>query len=512
MKRLLKILTGRFFAFIVLILLQLALLLAILSNLLERVDLFFSITYVLSGITVFYILSREENPAYKMIWVILLLAVPVFAVPFYIIFGNKRDSKKVARQVALYNQYVRNEDAAECSSRAAEVRERLRSYSRSYSRQSDYIWNLTRSCVYDRTSASYYPTGEAAFIAILEDMRKATRFILIETFIIDFGYLWDSVLDVLKKKVQQRVEVYLLYDDVGTIKNFPPHYQRTLSETGIKVAVFNRLRAHLNPRLNYRDHRKLIIIDGDIGYTGGINIADEYINRKIRFGHWKDTAVRLHGDAVISMTMMFFQQWGFTTKEYIDIHEFSPRTNEPGDGFIQPFGDSPLDTYNIAENAYIQMINHANNYLWLTTPYLILDTQMITALTLASESGVDVRIITPSIPDKWYVHAVSRSHYGQLIRSGVKIYEYTPGFIHAKMFVSDDRAAIVGTTNMDYRSFYLHFECGVAFFNSSVVHQVRNDIQKILSVSRQVTEKMVDRTPPATRFVRNLLKLFSPVL
>ncbi len=512
MKRLLKILTGRFFAFVVLTLLQLALLVAILLNILERVDLFFSITYVLSGITVFYVLSREENPAYKMIWLILLLAAPVFSVPFFIIFGNKRDSKKVARQVALYNQYVRNEDAAECALRAEGVRERLKSYSRSYSRQSDYLYNLTRSCVYDRTSAAYFPTGEAAFEAIIEDMRKATRFILIETFIIDLGTLWDSVLSVLTEKVRQRVDVYLLYDDVGTIKNVPATYQKTLAETGIKVAVFNRLRAHLNPRLNYRDHRKLIIIDGDIGYTGGINIADEYINRKIRFGHWKDTAVRLHGDAVISMTNLFFQQWGFTTKESIDIQSFSPRTNVQGDGFIQPFGDSPLDTYNIAENAYIQMINHANTYLWLTTPYLILDTQMITALTLASESGVDVRIITPSIPDKWYVHAVSRSHYGQLIRSGVKIYEYTPGFIHAKMFVSDDRAAIVGTTNMDYRSFYLHFECGVAFFNSSVVHQVRNDIQRILTVSREITEQMVDSTPLITRFVRNLLKLFSPVM
>ncbi len=512
MKRLLKILTGRFFAFIVLTLLQIALLIAVTANLLDRGSLYLTISYIISGLTVFYVLSREENPAYKMIWVIILLAAPVFSVPFYIIFGNKRDSRKVARQMALYNQYVNTEGAQDCSLGSAQVREKLEEYSPEYGRQSDYITNLTRSCLFDKTSVTYYPSGESSFEAIMEDMRKANRFILIETFIIDFGYLWEAVLSLLKEKVEERVEVYLLYDDVGTIQNFPPSYHKVLAKTGIKVAVFNRLRGHLNPRLNYRDHRKLVIIDGDVGYTGGINIADEYINRKIRFGHWKDTSVRLEGNAVVSMTTMFFQQWGFTTKEYIDIEKFTPRKSVESDGFIQPFGDSPLDNYNIAENAYIQMINHATKYLWLTTPYLILDTQMITALTMASESGVDVRIITPSVPDKWYVHAVSRSHYGQLIRSGVRIYEYTPGFIHAKMFVSDDRAAIVGTTNMDYRSFYLHFECGVAFFDSSVVHEVRNDIMKVMDVSREITEQAVDQTPLPTRFLRNVLKLFSPIM
>ncbi len=512
MKRILKILTGRFFTSILFAALQIGLLLALVTNLVERGDIYLTVVYIMSAITVFYVLSREENPAYKMSWVILLMAFPVFAVPFYIIFGNKRDSAKVARQVAMYDQYVSADSPVECVRQSQESLRKLEEFNAGYRRQSDYIMNLTRSCLYENTGVGYYSSGEGAFKAILEDMRGATRFILIETFIIDMGYLWNAVLDVLKEKVQNRVEVYLLYDDIGTIQTVPAHFQKELKKYGIKVAVFNRLRGHLNPRLNYRDHRKLVIIDGDIGYTGGINIADEYINRKIRFGHWKDTAVRLEGSAVYSMSMMFFQQWGFTTKETIDISLYTPRKEVKSEGFVQPFGDSPLDNYNIAENAYIQMINHATKYLWLTTPYLILDTQMITALTMASESGVDVRIITPSIPDKWYVHSVSRSHYGQLLRSGVRIYEYTPGFIHAKMFVSDDQAAIVGTTNMDYRSFYLHFECGVALFNAPAIHDVRNDIQRTMDVSREITLKMDSQTPLFTRFLRNLLKLFSPVM
>jgi cardiolipin synthase len=281
---------------------------------------------------------------------------------------------------------------------------------------------------------------------------------------------------------------------------------------GFKTGVFNRIKPHLNAKLNYRDHRKILIIDGDVGFTGGINFADEYINRKIRFGHWKDSTVMLKGDAVWNLTLMFFQQWMFTTGEDVDLTEFTPRKSFPSDGFVQPFGDRPLDGENISENAYIQIINHARHYVWITTPYLIIDTQMATALIIAAQSGVDVRIITPNFPDKWYVHPVTRSNYLQLLRAGVRIFEYTPGFIHAKMFVSDDEVSIVGSTNMDYRSFYMHFECGVAFFHSSIATHVRNDIAKTLDLCTEINLLDEESISLPVRLGRNILKLFSPLM
>jgi cardiolipin synthase len=512
MKRLLKILTGRFFAFVVLISFQIFILVTLILNVLERSNLYFTIIYILGFIAAFYVVSREEHPAFKISWVIVILAAPVFGVPFYLIFGNKRDTKKIGRQLSEYNKYFLYNSKNVFPPPEISTIEALNEKNRNYKRQSEYLANLTHSSLYDGTSIKYYESGELAIEDILASIESASRFILIEIFIIDFGYLWDKLLTLLQKKVEENVSVYLLYDDLGTIQNFPIHYERTLNKMGIKATVFNKLKAHLNPRLNYRDHRKLIIIDGYTGYTGGINIADEYINRKIRFGHWKDTAVKLEGKAVFSMTEMFFQQWCFASKTPIDISQFTVRKSSESDGWVQPFGDSPLDNDNIAENAYIQIINHASNYVWITTPYLILDTQMITALSIAAQSGVDVRIITPGIPDKWYVHSVSRSHYAQLLRAGVRIYEYTPGFIHSKMFVCDDSVAIVGTTNMDYRSFYLHFECGVAMYYNSAINDVRNDIDRTYDLSKEILLSEEMKTPLLTRILRNILKLFSPMM
>ena len=379
-------------------------------------------------------------------------------------------------------------------------------------RQANYICNLSGAAVWRNTEVEYFPLGEQAFQRILEGVRLAKRFVLLEYFIIEEGEMWNEMLQLLLQKVSEGVKVRLMYDDLGSMQKVSAKYDRVLREAGIATAAFNHMHANLNPRLNYRDHRKILVIDGDVGFTGGINFADEYINRKIRFGHWKDTAVMLKGDAVWNLTLMFMQLWVFTTNEEIDLTEFTPRRQYQTDGFVQPFGDSPLDNENIAENAYIQIINNAKRYVWITTPYLIIDTQMSTALCIAAQSGVDVRIITPNFPDKWYVHPVTRSNYSILLKAGVKIYEYTPGFIHAKMFVSDDEVSIVGTTNMDYRSFYLHFECGVAFYRSSVIDSVRDDIIHTLEVCKEITLAQEESVPFAVRFARSLLKLFSPLM
>ncbi|MGI6432950.1 MAG: cardiolipin synthase [Sphaerochaetaceae bacterium] len=447
-----------------------------------------------------------------MSWILLILSAPVLGVPFYLLFGNKRVGRRVARQMAKYQEHYEKEMRSVLPEPKAEVRHYLYEFSRRLGRQSDYIRNLTGEPLWDHTSVDYYPLGEDAFEQILKEVALAERFILLEYFIIEEGQMWDAMLSSLKSKLEQGLIIRIMYDDLGCMQTLPPGYDKYLQALGFEVAVFNKVRPHLNAKLNYRDHRKILVIDGNIGFTGGINFADEYINKKIKYGHWKDTTVRLKGDAVWSLTLMFFQQWMFSTNEDIDLTEYVPTISCPSDGYVQPFGDSPLDGENVAENAYIQIINHAKKYVWITTPYLIIDTQMTTALEIAAQSGIDVRIITPHFADKWYVHPVTRSNYLPLLRSGVRIFEYTPGFMHAKMFVSDDEVAIVGTTNMDFRSFYLHFECQVAFFASSMAHKVYQDIEQTLQLCTEISLLEQENLSPFVRFGRSVLKLFSPLM
>ncbi|MFA6646536.1 MAG: cardiolipin synthase [Sphaerochaetaceae bacterium] len=512
MKKILKFLTGRLFSFILLVALQLGVVIWVVTNFMSASAYYIPIAYTLAFISVFFLVSGDDHPIYIISWLLLIYVAPLLGVPFYLIFGNKRSSAKLSRQMAKYQEHYEKEMRAILPEPDPSVRNGLFESSPLFGRQSDYIRNLTGAPAWSGTTVEYFPLGEDVFAKILEEVEKARRFILFEYFIIAEGEMWDVMVALLRKKLAEGVYIRLLYDDFGSIKTIPSNYEQTLKDMGFHVGVFNRLKPHLNAKLNYRDHRKILIIDGDVGFTGGINFADEYINRKIRFGHWKDTTVMLKGDAVWNLTLMFFQQWIFTTDEEVDLSEFIPRQSYPSDGFVQPFGDTPLDGENISENAYIQIINHARHYVWITTPYLIIDTQMLTALTIAAQSGVDVRIITPNFPDKWYVHPVTRANYLPLLKTGVKIFEYTPGFMHAKMFVADDEVSIVGTTNMDYRSFYLHFECGVIFFHSKVVKQVRNDIRKTLDLCTEITLIQQETISFPIRLARNILKLFSPLM
>lgn len=512
MKRFLKLLTGRLFTFIALFALQIGVLVWLIMNFMVASAYYIPIVSTVAFISVFFIVSRDENPVFKISWILVIMTVPIFGVPFYILFGNKRIGRRVARQMAKYQEHYEKEMRAVLPEPEPAVREALGACSSHFLRQSDYIMNLTGSPAWGGTALEYFPLGEQAFARILEEVGHAKRFILFEYFIVEEGEMWAAMLAALRRKLDEGVEVRIMYDDLGSIQTLPLGYERILRGYGFKVGVFNKVKPHLNAKLNYRDHRKILIIDGHVGFTGGINFADEYINRKIRFGHWKDTTVMLKGDAVWNLTLMFFQQWIFTTGEEIDLTEFTPRESFPSDGFVQPFGDSPLDGENISEHAYIQIINHARRYVWITTPYLIIDTKMHTALSIAAQSGVDVRIITPRFPDKWYVHPVTRSNYLPLLAAGVRIFEYTPGFMHAKMFVSDDEVSIVGTTNMDYRSFYLHFECGVAFFCSSVATHVRNDIARTLDLCTEVSLFEEESRSLPVRFGRSVLKLFSPLM
>ncbi len=512
MKKFLKLLTGRLFTFIALLAVQIGVLVWLILNFMSISTYYIPFVYTVAFVSVFFIVSRDDHPVFKISWILVILVAPVFGVPFYILFGNKRVGRRVARQMAKYQEHYEKEMRAVLPEPGNDVRAAIESASPNLGRQSDYITNLTGYAAWDRTAVEYFPLGEIAFESILEEVEQARKFILFEYFIVEEGQMWSAMLAVLRRKLAEGVVIRIMYDDLGSIQTLPASYEKTLREMGFLVGVFNRIKPHLNAKLNYRDHRKILIIDGNVGFTGGINFADEYINRKIRFGHWKDSTVMLKGPGVWNLTLMFFQQWMFTTGEDIDFTEFVPTKEFPTDGYVQPFGDSPLDGENISENAYIQIINHARSYVWITTPYLIIDTQMTAALCVAAQSGVDVRIITPQVPDKWYVHPVTRSHYLPLLDAGVRIFEYTPGFMHAKMFIADDEVSIVGTTNMDYRSFYLHFECGVIFFRSSVAAKVRNDMMRTLDLCTEITLAEQEQQPFTVRLFRNVLKLFSPLM
>lgn len=506
-KRVIQFLFSRMVIFGVLIALQLLLFVVLTMGLMEYTDHMYQIMEILSIAMIVWIVYRAENPSYKIAWILTIATIPVFGTLFYIMWGNKRIPKDLADQIQNFYrtmvQQINDEEGA--GKRLAELAPDM-------AVQADYIDNMAGFPVWENTQVDYCPLGEAFFESLKIELKKAKRFIFMEYFILEEGKMWNPIFEILKEKCAEGVEVRFLYDDMGCLQTLPTNYHKLMEEAGIRTVVFNPFRPHLNMAMNYRDHRKICVIDGNAGFCGGINLADEYINAYAKHGHWKDTAVLLKGDAVWNLTLMFLTMWKFSTGEDTDYSLYRPTELYPSDGFIQPFGDSPLDNLNVSESCYMQIINRATDYVYITTPYLILDNEMITALSMAAQSGVDVRIITPHVADKWYVHMVTRSYYTPLLEAGVKIYEYTPGFIHAKMFVSDDRVAVVGTTNMDYRSFYLHFECGVSFYQSSVVEDVRDDILSTLHQCQLVTVEELRAEPLLKRVTSMLLKMLAPLM
>ena len=507
MKKIFKFLLSRLVIVCLLILIQFLFLIWIMVFLSDNGVYFYSLMQLVSVGVVLYIITNHENPSYKLAWVIPILIFPLFGGFFYLLWGNKPVTKKLKRRIEDFYY-----DTEKYMQQDKQIKKDFSNDNKGNLVQTNYIFRMSGFPIYKNTEAEYFPLGDDMLPRLTEELKKAEKFILMEYFIIQEGIMWNHILEILKQKAASGVEVYLMYDDIGCIQTLPAGYHKKLASYGIKVTVFNPFKPQLTVMMNYRDHRKICVIDGNIGFCGGINLADEYINAYEKYGHWKDTAVMLKGDAVKSLTLMFMQLWQFTRNEKLDFEKFKPTMQFKTDGYVQPFGDSPMDNYNVAENAYLQMINRASKYVYITTPYLILDNEMVTALSIAAQSGVDVRIITPHKADKWYVHAVTQAYYLPLLKAGVKIYEYTPGFMHAKMFVSDDNLAIVGTTNMDYRSFYLHFECGVLFFGSQIVEAVKCDVMKTIEKSQLITHDMAIKVPMFKKFIRSLLRIFSPLM
>lgn len=510
MRRILKLLTGRLFWTFLFIFLQIGIVALTLAFVESRFGL--AIFSSALGIVVsFLIFARDDAPEYKLSWILLIMVVPIFGCSMYLIFGNKKKGITQQKRMRSYRQ-LKTEHLIDTFPKAVDPDTALPPDQAKLSR---YVSSLTESKVFANTTTTYYPLGDFCFPDMVKEIEKAQSFIFMEYFIFQKGVFWDTILEILKRKVSQGVDVRLMYDDMGSISSLPYHYYRVLRGYGIKAVAFNPAIPRLNPKLNYRDHRKVCIIDGNVAISGGLNIADEYINRSIRFGHWKDNGFIIKGDGVWNYTFMFLQLWTYSApKEYqvLDFSTYMPTQTSQSDGLIQSFGDSPLDEFSVAENAYINIVNSAKRYVWISTPYLILDSSMINALTLAAHSGVDVRIITPSIPDKKSVFAHTRANYRILLANGVKILEYIPGFMHAKMFISDDEIALVGTTNMDFRSFFLHFESGTIFYGGQTVSSVKSDFLDTFSLCKEITYQQFLHRPLGQKLLAYFSKIASPLL
>lgn len=486
---------------------QLVFLLFVLYNITVKSAAVYALSMVAGIAMVIYIVNRRSNPSHKITWIIFILIFPIFGIAVFLLFGGQRVMphlrRKMERCEAHYLPALHDD---------ADLREKLRYYDMLHSRQAEYLSNESGYPVYEHTHTEYLSPGEKFFGALLTELEKAEKYIYIEFFILAEGYMWDKVHEILKRKAAAGVEIKIIFDDFGSIKRQRKGFITNLTADGIKVAVFNRIKPSVNMFMNNRNHRKIVVIDGKTAFTGGINIGDEYINRLKRFGYWLDSAVKLQGDAVRSFLAMFCCMWEFTTNERIDIESHFSFCPAPDEGFVLPYCDDPLNQKNPAEGIYMQILNTACKYVYIVSPYLITDHTMTSVLKMAAKTGIDIRIVTPHVPDKWYVHPVTQYNYLELLESGVKIYEYTPGFVHSKLFVSDDRIATVGTVNMDYRSFDFHFECGAWICDSKTVADVKSQIDEILSVSEEIKLDEWRKRPLKLRFKQSLLHIFAPFM
>ena len=457
---------------------------------------------LLSLVMALVVINRPGNPAKKITWIFLIMLVPVFAIPFYIYVDREIGHRLVRRRLEEIGQQT-----AGCIPPRPEAAARLRAHSPGAARLAAYLERCSGLPVFENSQAAYLPSGEAAFEEMLAQLETARKFIFLEFFIVEEGYMWGRILSVLERKAREGVEVRVLYDGTCAIGKLPYRYPRQLEELGIRCRMYAPLRPLVSTHYNNRDHRKIMVIDGRAAFTGGVNLADEYINRVDLHGHWKDVAVRITGEAVRGFTLMFLQMWNVESWEQEDYGRYlAASAPVEAAGWVIPYGDSPFDQENVGEMVYMDILNRAESYVHIMTPYLIIDHEMITALTFAAKRGVDVKLIVPARPDKKTVFAVTHSYYRELIEGGVRIFEYTPGFVHAKIFVSDGGTAVVGSINLDYRSLYLHFECAALLCGGAAPAEVEADFQQTLAKCREVTLEDCRRDSLGRRLVGWILR------
>ena len=469
----------------------------------------FGSTAIFTVIMVLVLLNSPHDPTAKLTWLAIIMAAPVFGSLLYLYtrsdFGH-RALKKRSRAILHTTQKLVDQDQ--------QTKSALRQQDEGAANLARYLRRVTDFPTYRNTDVTYFPSGEATFHQLLQELEQAKEFIFLEYFIVEEGAMWGQILEILARKAGEGIEVRLMYDGTCEFLLLPRDYPEKLRRLGIACKVFAPVTPFVSTHYNYRDHRKIAIIDGHTAFTGGINLADEYINKKPRFGHWKDTALMLKGEAVRGFTLMFLQMWSLEEQElhftpYLDPS--SPPVNGNG-GFVTPYCDCPLEQRRVAQQVYMDILNRAKRYVHIMTPYLILDGEMENALCYAAERGVDVQIILPGIPDKKIPYALAKTHYPALLEAGVRIFEYTPGFVHAKSFVCDDREAVVGTINLDYRSLYHHFECAAYLYGSNCIADIEADFAATAQLCRRVTRETIRSENLLTRLTGFLLKVIAPLL
>lgn len=506
MNSLKRTLTNKVFVGGLVVLFQFVLLLLIINMVSVNFGWVYYLLSLTSAIVMLYVSSSNVNPTYRLAWIVIIMMIPPVGAVIYILFGGKKIPNRLRTNIG--EAYPKDSAIFKLNDK-----DRLMKELPKWARLINYIENTSDFPMYENTSSTYLPSGESKFKMMFEDIKKAEHFIFLEYFIIKEGQLWDELYALLSKKVQEGVLVRLVYDDWGCA-NFAG-LKRQCEEAGIEAIAFNPLVPLMAVQMNNRNHRKICVIDEKVGYVGGMNIADEYINIGSKYGHWKDTAVRIEGDAVHSLTLMFLQFYSYYSGNKEPVEKFCIDHLTYGDdlGYVIPFSDSPTDEYDIGLDVHLGMINTAREYVYIQTPYLIIGYELIQALGMAARSGVDVRIIVPHIPDKVIVNQVTKSNYEALLASGVRIFEYEPGFVHSKTFVVDDEVCTVGTTNMDFRSYYLHYECSIMFINNQIVEACKKDVLDVIENSSiEITLEMARKTPLPIRIMRTFAGLFSGLM
>ena len=458
--------------------------------------------------TILAIVNRNMPPESKVTW-ILFAVVPVFGFLLYLMIGERRLSKKEIQQLEKMDSMKFRED------NSYDLRVELKQENKSAFGIVKSLLSMDHNAdVYDGTASQYFPLGEEMFEAMLDDLRSAKKFIFLEFYIIDPGLMWNRILEILVDKVQQGVEVKLLYDDIGCMATLPGDYTKRLRKMGIDAHKFNKVIPRMTVAYNNRDHRKILVVDGQVGYTGGINLADEYINHIVRFGHWKDGGVRLEGSAVKALTRLFLMNWYINRGEITDFdrYHFDSQRVE-GKGLYIPYGSGPKPIYKeqVGKAVYQNIINQAIDYVYITTPYLIIDYDLTEDIKNAAMRGVDVRIVTPFIPDKKLIQIVTRGAYQDLLEAGVRIYEYTPGFIHSKNVISDDELAVVGTINFDYRSLVHHYENAVLMYQTETIADIKQDFEGLFDISKEISLETLQNSW-YQRLLKEIMQLFAPLL
>ncbi|CAM3117556.1 cardiolipin synthase [Streptobacillus felis] len=508
-KSFLKLVFSRTLIVTVLLLIEIVIVLMSIMWLGKNMYLLVGGSRLISFSMIVYLINNRQNANVKLVWIILILLLPLFGICLYwfikLDFGSRLMKKRIVEiQNQTKNVLVQKQETLN------KIRDNKLFEVRNISR---YIKKTGGYNVYQDSEVKYYSLGEYMFLDMLEALKNARKFIFIEYFIIEEGKMWNSILEILKEKVLEGVEVRVMYDGTCEYSTLDRDYPKELIMHGIKAQTFSPVKPFVSTHYNNRDHRKIMVIDGEIGFTGGVNLADEYINEIVKHGHWKDTGIRIMGDGVKTLTLMFLQSWNIFDYEnneyskYLDIPH-----NIKNDGYIIPYGDEPFDDELLGKNVYIDILNNAKEYVYIMTPYLIMDNELTAAMKFTASKGVDVRIILPHIADQAMPFALAHSHYSELMDAGVKVYEYTPGFVHAKMFISDDIKAVVGTINLDYRSLYHHFENAVYMYNMDAIKDIKEDFVETFKKSQIFTHRDLREDKLSRKLIGRLMKIFAPLI